>query len=727
MKSGYNKLTYRMKSRLGLILFLFLLAGEIKAQIAAEMSSGLITDITGSISIASDGNWLNQGNLLPGTSTLILEGPFDQLLQQEYGSFHDVTINKSNGNVLLSGNINVEAGTLSIINQDLSLNGFIVTLDPTAMLSETPGNTVKGLTGYVTTARSLSSPSDDNIGGLGLGMISDDDFGMTEIRRGHAPQSSNGAEGILRYFDAFPEFNDGNTATLIFHYDESELNGNNEADLKMYRSPDGGVNWMEVPGVLNAVDNVYEATGVNSFSRLTLSSHCLETCMATVALTHPTDLYLNSSGLAYLQPEDVDNGSRGACGIESLNVLPEVFDCQELGPQNVVFTVRDNHGCEKTSNVVVNIIDSLPPVMQCRNITISIDNSCQQTIVPSEVDDGSADACGLELSLDITIFSCSDVGDHQVILTGTDPSGNTDQCIATVTVQMAPQEVVCQEATIDLGNLSAVDIDPLALVTGDPQNYSGYTFSVDPVTLYCDQLGDHTVTLTSTDPFGNISSCETVVHLTGPDADCDQVADQCDLCDGGDDRVDSDGDGIPDCADWDGWEYLDPDWQCGNNKVVVCHNGHEICINKNAVQAHLNQGDFLGPCDAANCDNVPAFVMGNVGYSSPDAGERLNIGLTEPDRNSLLVDTPDQILAENNPNPFFPETEIRFYLPVREWMTLSVLDNLGQPVAPLVQGVYEAGWHEITFDGSHSADGLYFYRIQTSQQSVIKTMVLVRQ
>ncbi|MEN9908616.1 MAG: hypothetical protein RLZZ540_1765 [Bacteroidota bacterium] len=38
--------------------------------------------------------------------------------------------------------------------------------------------------------------------------------------------------------------------------------------------------------------------------------------------------------------------------------------------------------------------------------------------------------------------------------------------------------------------------------------------------------------------------------------------------------------------------------QCGNSgdKVMVCHNGQQICVSSNAVQAHLNHGDKLGSC-----------------------------------------------------------------------------------------------------------------------------------
>jgi len=40
------------------------------------------------------------------------------------------------------------------------------------------------------------------------------------------------------------------------------------------------------------------------------------------------------------------------------------------------------------------------------------------------------------------------------------------------------------------------------------------------------------------------------------------------------------------------------DVRCGKNnkKVIVCHKGHEICIGENAVPAHLDHGDCVGPC-----------------------------------------------------------------------------------------------------------------------------------
>ena len=53
--------------------------------------------------------------------------------------------------------------------------------------------------------------------------------------------------------------------------------------------------------------------------------------------------------------------------------------------------------------------------------------------------------------------------------------------------------------------------------------------------------------------------------------------------------------------------------QCGNanNKVLICHNGNSICVASDAVQAHLNHGDKLGPC-AVSERTGPSFQQGTI-------------------------------------------------------------------------------------------------------------------
>jgi hypothetical protein len=91
-----------------------------------------------------------------------------------------------------------------------------------------------------------------------------------------------------------------------------------------------------------------------------------------------------------------------------------------------------------------------------------------------------------------------------------------------------------------------------------------------------------------------------------------------------------------------------------------------------------------------------------------------------------FVSSSSPFLLQNYPNPFNPSTTIRYALPQRSHVTLTVFNTLGQQVAELVNGDVDAGIHDVKFEGSNLASGMFFYRLHAGDYVATKRLILVR-
>jgi hypothetical protein len=78
-------------------------------------------------------------------------------------------------------------------------------------------------------------------------------------------------QSIKRYFDIAPANNSGLDATVVFHYDESELNGISESNLDMFSSFDDGTSWFHLVGPRDEAANTVTSSGIDALSKLTLA------------------------------------------------------------------------------------------------------------------------------------------------------------------------------------------------------------------------------------------------------------------------------------------------------------------------------------------------------------------------------------------------------------------------------------------------------------------------
>jgi hypothetical protein len=83
-------------------------------------------------------------------------------------------------------------------------------------------------------------------------------------------------------------------------------------------------------------------------------------------------------------------------------------------------------------------------------------------------------------------------------------------------------------------------------------------------------------------------------------------------------------------------------------------------------------------------------------------------------------------LGQNFPNPFNPSTIIQYTLPHRAHVTLTVYNTLGQQIATLVNSDIDAGYHELQFNATSLASGVYFYRMQAGGYVQTRSLCLIR-
>ncbi|MCP4545155.1 MAG: T9SS type A sorting domain-containing protein [bacterium] len=100
------------------------------------------------------------------------------------------------------------------------------------------------------------------------------------------------------------------------------------------------------------------------------------------------------------------------------------------------------------------------------------------------------------------------------------------------------------------------------------------------------------------------------------------------------------------------------------------------------------------------------------------------------------VDNPSALpsrlaLGGNYPNPFNPTTTITFDMPATGKVDLAIYDVTGRRVATLVQGMVEAGSHEVIWQGRDDrgvsvASGLYFSRLISGGELHTRKMLLLK-
>lgn len=94
--------------------------------------------------------------------------------------------------------------------------------------------------------------------------------------------------------------------------------------------------------------------------------------------------------------------------------------------------------------------------------------------------------------------------------------------------------------------------------------------------------------------------------------------------------------------------------------------------------------------------------------------------------NGELVQNIDYQLEQNYPNPFKNKTQIKFSIPHKQYVTLSVFDVYGNEIKTLVDGKKSHGDYKVNFNASKLKAGTYFYRLQAGNYTETKRLIITK-
>ena len=353
-------------------------------------------------------------------------------------------------------------------------------------------------------------------------------------------------------------WNDNNTQ--IDDYGNIRANGN---------IPDNtdGANCFEAPGILDVTPTImsyYDTYGhgnddfpmTNGFGSQpgdkirngVATASCLGEGNITLpeALCKNAIVSLNSQGTITINPIEVDNGSNdAACTNFTLSVVPNTFDCSNVGTNSVTLTITDNQANTATCNATVTVNDTENPTISCpADITVGNDADLCGAVVSYTNPIGVDNCTGASTvqTIGIGTNNIFPVGTTTETFTVTDASENTASCSFTVTVNdvIAPSIICPDDVTVNVAPgqcgqtvdfSEPVANDECGLLNGIAifQPASGDFFSVGTTNVNCsivdqnNNTGSCSFTVTVNDNENPTAICPANISQSNDTGDCGAI------------------------------------------------------------------------------------------------------------------------------------------------------------------------------------------------------------
>lgn len=190
----------------------------------------------------------------------------------------------------------------------------------------------------------------------------------------------------------------------------------------------------------------------------------------------------------------------------------------------------------------------------------------------------------------------------------------------------------------------------------------------------------------------------------------------------------------------------------GYNIANIDTSRNTLVTNSWQLNLSLSDSDFKSlDIDLLTAPRKSDGSLPDIDFMKPAPGSKIidagtDIGFafsgTAPDIGAIETDYPtdvksventipdDIVLYQNYPNPFNPVTIIKYSIPERSNVSLTVYDILGSMVATLIDQQQNAGSYKVNFNPSIIKGGLnsgvYFYTLKTDAALITKKLIYLK-
>ncbi|MFA7288998.1 MAG: T9SS type A sorting domain-containing protein [Melioribacteraceae bacterium] len=162
------------------------------------------------------------------------------------------------------------------------------------------------------------------------------------------------------------------------------------------------------------------------------------------------------------------------------------------------------------------------------------------------------------------------------------------------------------------------------------------------------------------------------------------------------------------------------DIRWGSDRFVESIKSNELVLNSVSFPIQLRAENI----DLVIKDKTSGNIIGMMTKNSPQ------ITINEIAFNRLIIEPLEMPISyqlmQNYPNPFNPATIIKYGIPERSNVRITIFNSIGEVIETLTNEIKEPGFYEAKWNAAAFASGVYFYRITTDHFTDIKKMILVK-